>query len=132
MKKNIFIKTLLILFIIALIVSVIQISVYGVGTTDAISAMDKMKGSDVKDETGVLGPMLNSVIGLIQVAGTGISMIMVTVFGIKYIVAAPNDKADVKKQIAPMVIGAIILFASVNLVALVADTADNVLSKAVT
>lgn len=130
MKKNIVIKTLLIVFTIALIVSAIQLSVYSVGTSDAISAMNKMQGSDVKDDTGVLKPMLNSVIGLIQVAGTGVAMIMVTIFGIKYIVAAPNDKADVKKQIAPMVIGAIILFASVNLVALVADTADSILSKA--
>ena len=57
-------------------------------------------------------------------------MIMVTLLGIKYIMAAPSDKADVKKQIAPLVIGAIILFASVNLVGIIADVADSTLSGA--
>lgn len=123
------IKILLIL-IVTVLMSAVPVLVYSSSTADAISAMESMNSSDVTDESGVFGPILNSVIGIIQVAGTGISMVMVTILGIRYIMASPSDKADVKKQIAPLVIGAIILFASVNLVALVADVANETLSGA--
>lgn len=98
----------------------------------AIEAMKGMEGADLDTSGGnakVL-KILDAVLGLVQIAGTGISMIMVTVLGIKYMLAAPSDKADVKKQIAPLVIGAIILFASVNLVNIVANMADTTLKKA--
>lgn len=130
MKIRKSIKILLILLTSIFIISVMQNLVFASSTTDAIGAMGNMKGADIEDGTGKLGNIINAVIGLIQVAGTGISMIMVTMLGIKYLLAAPSDKADVKKQIAPLVVGAIILFASVNLVSIVATIADNTLKGA--
>ena len=124
MKKRSFTKILIITILL------ISISTNVFATGNAITAMNGMSGATLEDGTGKLGDILNAAIGLIQVAGTGISMIMVTMLGIKYILAAPSDKADVKKQIAPIVIGAIILFASVNLVGIVAKIADETLSSA--
>lgn len=117
------------------IISIISIFAFSFSTSvfatqSAIDAMSNMGNATLEDGTGKLGDLLNSVIGLIQVAGTGISMVMVTMLGIKYIMAAPSDKADVKKQIAPLVIGAIILFASVNLVAIVGKLAEDTLKTA--
>lgn len=130
MKIRKSVKVLLILLISIFIISIMQNLVFASSTTEAITAMGNMKGADIEDGTGKLGNVINAVIGLIQVAGTGISMIMVTMLGIKYILAAPSDKADVKKQIAPLVVGAIILFAAVNLVSIVATIADKTLSEA--
>ena len=53
----------------------------------------KVEGSET------IKPVINAIIGTIQVAGTGIALIMVSVLGIKYMLAAPNDKADVKVEI---------------------------------
>ena len=130
MKIRKSVKVLLILLISIFVISVMQNLVFASSTTEAITAMGNMKGADIEDGTGKLGNVINAVIGLIQVAGTGISMIMVTMLGIKYILAAPSDKADVKKQIVPLVVGAIILFAAVNLVSIVATIADKTLSEA--
>lgn len=130
MKIRKSVKVLLILLISIFIISIMQNLVFASSTTEAITAMGNMKGADIEDGTGKLGNVINAVIGLIQVAGTGISMIMVTMLGIKYILAAPSDKADVKKQIAPLVVGAIILFAAVNLVSIVATIADKTLKGA--
>lgn len=130
MKIRKSVKVLLILLISIFVISVMQNLVFAVSTTDAITAMGNMEGADIEDGTGKLGNIINAVIGLIQVAGTGISMIMVTMLGIKYLLAAPSDKADVKKQIVPLVVGAIILFAAVNLVSIVATIADKTLSEA--
>lgn len=106
-----------------IIILVMSICVQAADYNDAISAMNGMTSDDGDPTSGKLGSIINAAIGVIQMVGTGISLIMVTILGIKYILAAPNDKADVKKQITPMLIGAIILFGSVNLVQLVADFA---------
>lgn len=130
MKIN---KVLVLILISLLMISAISsVSfVYGTSTTDAINAMKDMGEADISDASGgKLGKIINSIIGFIQVAGTGIAMIMVTILGIKYIMAAPSDKADVKKQIAPMVIGALILFGAVNLVNIVANIAMDSLKTA--
>lgn len=70
-----------------------------------------------------IGQTINNVIGLLQLAGTGISVIVVTMLGIKYLIASPSEKADTKKMIMPILIGCILLFGAVNLVALIADVA---------
>ena len=62
---------------------------------------------------------LNSGIGIIQYAGSGIAIIAVSILGIKYVLASPSDKADVKREIFPMLIGAILLFGAVNVVSLI-------------
>ena len=64
---------------------------------------------------------INKVIGILQVIGTGISLVVVSLLGIKYMLASPADKADTKKAILPIVIGCVLVFGGVNLVALVAD-----------
>lgn len=130
MKLKKYTKIILILLLSVFLVSIVANESFAVGSSDAITAMNNMANTDLKDDTGKLGSIINAVIGLIQVAGTGISMIMVTVLGIRYLMAAPNDKADVKKQIAPLVIGAVILFAAVNLVDIIANMATDTLSKA--
>ncbi len=91
--------------------------------SDVTKIIDSMNGtSDMTQVDGNrISGTLNNVIGLIQVAGTGISVVVVTMLGIKYILASPSEKADVKKQIAPILIGCVLLFGAVNLVAIVAD-----------
>ena len=73
-----------------------------------------------------IGKIINTVIGLLQVAGTGISIIVVTVLGIKYLLASPSEKADTKKAILPIVIGCVLLFGAVNLMAAISDMATQI------
>lgn len=88
-----------------------------------IDAMKDLKDGGTVNEsaTGKLKPIMNTIIGFIQIVGTGVSVIMVSVLGIKYMMAAPGEKADIKKQITPMVIGAFLLFAAVNIINAVAE-----------
>lgn len=89
------------------------------------SDIDKIKGamSDIGDASGLTNSgtasVINSVIGIMQVAGSGISLIVITLLGIKYILASPSEKADVKKNIMPILIGCVLLFAAVNIVGMI-------------
>ena len=130
MKIKSIVKILIMVLICSMVISSLSY-VYGASTMQAVTAMDEMGSKTITDSSGgKLGGIINAVIGFVQIAGTGISMIMVTVLGIRYIMAAPSDKADVKKQIAPMGVGAIVLFGSVNLVNIVAKIAMSTLDSA--
>lgn len=96
-----------------------------VNATEVIDAMQGLHNPGVSTEAGnKLGPIINTVIGFIQIVGTGLSVIMVTILGIKYMLAAPTEKAEAQKQIAPLLIGAVVLFASSNIIQIVANFAS--------
>lgn len=62
-----------------------------------------------------------NVLGIIQVAGTAIAIGMLLFLGIKYVKAAPDEKANIKQSSVIYIIGAIILFAAVNIVKIIYD-----------
>ena len=116
------IKSIVLILVISIVIS-ISFSEFSFvyAELDPVSAMNEAE--DPSDASGAegLGNVINTIIAFIQVIGTGISLIMGTVLGIKYLLAAPSDKADVKKQIMPMIIGAFLLFGAVNIMAIIAD-----------
>lgn len=117
-------KKVIILLSVFMLVALLMSFFSQVEATEVISAMSGLNNPSADEEVKTkLGPIINTVIGFIQIVGTGLSVIMVTVLGIKYMLASPGDKADVKKQIAPLVIGAVVLFASVNIVQIIANFA---------
>ena len=93
-----------------------------IAKSDIQSIKDGMKDvNKVAGYNGKIGKVINGIIRLIQVAGTGISLIMVTMLGIKYMIASSNEKADIKKMAMPIIIGCILLFAASNVVGIIAE-----------
>ena len=102
-------------------------------TTQVFAWVDEIIGtmteaSDVKSEdlNSGIAKSINDVIGLLQIAGTGIALIVVTILGIKYMLASPSEKADTKKQILPILIGCVLVFGAVTLVSAMTDLAATV------
>lgn len=65
------------------------------------------------------------VLNLIRTAGAGIALIMVTITGIRYMISSAEDKADYKKKLIPMAIGAVLLFSATEIIAIVGNVALN-------
>lgn len=119
MKK--IVLMLLLVLIISLFIGTMNVYADDGGINGIIDGMaNASKLTENNTGTGI-AKTINNVIGLLQLAGTGISVIVVTMLGIKYLIASPSEKADTKKMIMPILIGCILLFGAVNLVALVAD-----------
>ena len=102
-------------------------------TTHVFAGVDEIIGtmteaSDVKSEdlNSGIAKSIKDVIGLLQIAGTGIALIVVTILGIKYMLASPSEKADTKKQILPILIGCVLVFGAVTLVSAMTDLAATV------
>ena len=60
-------------------------------------------------------------IHIVRIVGIGISVIILMVIACKYMLAAPGDRADIKKHAVPFVIGAVVLFGASNLLQILID-----------
>lgn len=70
--------------------------------------------------------ILGAILTIVQVVGTGVAVIMLVVLAIKYISAAPGDKADIKKHAVVYVVGAVVLFAASGILQIVKNFASNI------
>ena len=113
-------KYRMILLLGLLIVWLLTVNVFA--SSDINDLKSQMSGvGNVTNTNGELAQIINSIIKLIQVAGSGIAVLVVTILGVKYMLASAGEKADLKKQAVPIVIGCVLLFAGVNIAALIAD-----------
>lgn len=113
-------KIISILLIMLLLMSIcITNQSFATGINDIINNMSGVSIAPDTANTSRITKVINNVIGIIQVVGTGISLIVISLLGIKYILASPSDKADVKKNIMPILIGCVLLFAAVNIAGII-------------
>lgn len=68
----------------------------------------------------------NNVLGIIQIVGTLIAVGVLMVIGIKYMMGSAEEKAEYKKTMLPYIIGAVVLFAAVNIAKAVVSVAGSI------
>ena len=124
-NKKIFISIITLFLILAL-----SINIYAITLDDAKTQMENAYNIDSSqgESEGVMA-VINDVIGLLQLAGTGISVLTITLLGAKYMLSSVEQKAEIKNRAMPVVIGCVILFGAVNLVAIVANFTNAVLKE---
>ena len=76
-----------------------------------------------------VGNVAGTVVGVIQVIGTGIAIIMLTVLAMKYMISAPGDRAEIKKHAVVYVIGAVVLSGASGLLGIIYNFAQNDISQ---
>ena len=82
--------------------------------------------SDTSGAADSINRILGAVLTIVQVVGMGVAVIMLIVLAIKYISAAPGDKADIKKHAVVYVVGAVVLFAASGILQIVKNFAKNI------
>ena len=96
------------IFIIALLV-IIFINNFSYGITTGFGEID-IKGTTTSIPTREVNSILNNIVNIVSLVGSGISVIALIVLGIKYMSGSLEERADYKKTLLPYIIGAIILF----------------------
>lgn len=129
MKKNLMkVYCFLSSFLIILMLSTINFASDSIPDMDGVSGIDGMEtgaGLANRGEKGI-GTGINTILGIIETLGTGALIISITVMGIKYLAAGPNEKVDVKKQMLPWLIGSVLLFSATKVVDKIAELAKEV------
>lgn len=72
-----------------------------------------------QDVTSATRNVMGTVINTIKIVGTGVAIIMITYVAIKYMSAAPSEKAEFKKSAVAYIVGAIVLFAASNILSVI-------------
>lgn len=111
-----------VLSIIVLAVMILAIATNFVYAIDPASIKASTAGSGVSKVQSIGGTIL----GLVQVVGSVLAVIVLAVIGIKYMMGSTEEKAEYKKTLLPYIIGAVILFAASNLASVVFNMAKNV------
>jgi len=108
MKKKIFL-----IFILAMVLSLC--------VTNFVSAIDTSAYKDIGNVRmdSKLLEKVNYIMGIAQVIGAIVAVIMLIIMGARFVTGASQDKADMKKQLVPFVIGVLLLFSTVGVLQIV-------------
>lgn len=69
-----------------------------------------------------LQEMAGKVLGLIQIASAVAAVILIAVFGFKFIMGSANEKADYQKSFVPLIVGVVVVFAATSIAKLLFST----------
>lgn len=117
------------------VVMVILVAILCIATTmnlsaDAFSWSGKIADLDATSGDGTLNSKITFIVGaaisVVRIVAVGVAIIMIIAVAMKYMTAAPGDRADIKKHAVPFVVGAIVLFASSGILGIIAQFADNI------
>ena len=98
------VKTMKILVTVATILLLISMSasmVYGL-TPGQVSASEP-SGSEIQTLGG-------KILGIVQTVGVVLSVLILSVLGIKYMMGSAEEKAEYKKTFIPYIVGAVLVF----------------------
>ena len=108
-------KTIKILTMIIMSILLISISINSFAADNAtlggfnpksIKANDSVQGGDQITSVG------SSIVGILQVVGIVLSVVILIVLGIKYMMGSSEEKAEYKKTMMPYIVGAALIFAA--------------------
>ena len=118
MKKNM-IKVLSVALVLVLMLGITVTPVFAFTVGD-ISYNPSGTQSGTSDKASTI---MNNIIGIVQIIGVAIAVIMLIFVAIKYLTSAPNDKAEIKKHAVVYVVGAIALFGASGILGIIKDFA---------
>lgn len=116
-------KVISILLVVLMAVTMLSTTVFATSMNwDTIS----INASDSSGATTSVNSIIGALISIVQVVGMGVAIIMLVVMAIKYISAAPSEKAEIKKSATVYIVGAIVLFAASGILQIIKNFAGNV------
>ena len=122
-------KLISVVLIAILAITFLSQMVYAEETVNAADAMNVNQFKSKGDSSGASKSAQNiigALITIVRIIGTGVAIIMLIVLAIKYISAAPSDKAEIKKHAVVYVVGAVVLFAASGILGIIQQFASNI------
>lgn len=116
--KKILKFSLALLLIFSVCIGLFQTS----SNADYSSEMANLINKDYQDNTNTtekVNTITGTVITSIRIIGIAVAIVMLLTVAMKYMTAAPGDKADIKKSAIQYVVGAIVLFGVVGILEII-------------
>lgn len=124
MKIKGFIKIALMVLIVIMIFSSIA---YADNDNFSFSEINNQTaGEDIKNP---VKKAVGAVMGAVRIIATGVAIVMISVVAMKYLMAAPGDRADMKKTSIQYVVGAVIVFGAANILTILVNAFTNMVPE---
>lgn len=108
-------KIISILLIAIVLIMMVQNSVFA--QTDYLTGIAPKEPSG--DQILGLQGMAGKVLGLIQAATAILAVVLIAVFGFKFVLGSAQEKADYQKSFIPLIVGVVVVFAAVSIAKLI-------------
>ena len=120
-------KTLKIAMVIAMVVATIFTfsNMAFASGSNAENVVTEIKPDISSVDSSNLTKMAGKVISLIQVASVILAVILIAVFGFKFIMGSANEKADYQKSFIPLIVGLVVVFAATSIAKLIMTVANS-------
>lgn len=119
--NKIVILTLILTIVISM--NVTYISRAGSVAGELINTLDEGQTSSANDK---VKEIVAIIITVVRVVGVAVAIVMLLVVAMKYMSAAPGEKADIKKSAVVYVVGAVVLFAVTGILGLINTFSSNI------
>lgn len=107
------------LFILSFLLSFLSTTFASSSEPFDFTSYDSTTGNSDADK--IAQTTMGTAINIIRIVATGTAIIMLSYMGIKYITAAPNEKAEFKKSAMIYILGAILIFAAGNILGMIVN-----------
>ena len=118
--KNMSMKKALAILVVSLLIVSISTFCFASGMPDP----GDFHGDAGSAESGIMN-VSEMILGIIQIIGVAVAVIMLVVLAIKYISAAPSEKGDIKKSAFVYIVGALLLFGGVAVLNIIKNTGED-------
>ena len=108
---------------IILIILILCSSTLVLATNDPIGAMD---GYQNQADSEWLNSIGSKIYGIILTVGSAIAIIGLIVMGIRFVTAAPSEKAKIKEDLIGFTIGVVILFCAIGIIGILKNIGEQV------
>ena len=112
------------LLAVMIVCSFSQIAFAAGGTFPSTSVFDNAS-TNTGDAEGKISSFMGGIIKIARYIGVAVAVLMLIILAIKYISAAPSEKAEIKKSAVIYVVGAVMLFAASGILTIIQAFATN-------
>ncbi len=123
-------KFLITFIVVTIIIAIFSTTFNNVSAFDFKQSLTQMSDS-ADDQSGAKDAATNitgAILTVFRIVAVGIALIMIVVVAIKYMSAAPEGKAEIKKHAVIYIVGAIVLFASSGILGIIQNFASTNIS----
>ena len=125
MSKKTLVKVLTVVLTIVVMLTLASIPTFAIDTK--ISKVKTGADSAIASEsTNQIAEVGGKIVGILQVLGMVIAVLVLLILGIKYMTGSAEEKAEYKKTMVPYAVGAIIVFVATTIVKVIYDAATAV------
>ena len=122
-RKRQIVRILIIAVCVLFCISNIALALTGSELTQKFNGEN---GVDVSQGEGLVRDVVDIVLSVVRIVAIGIAVIMITLLGIKYIAAAPSEKANIKNQLITFTVGAVVVIGTTSILTMIKNAVDEI------